>query len=1237
MLKDLIELRKNGSLNQNGDLQKVNKVYDKLYSQIHGPLKIPLAKAKSAKAMNHQGEENKMQSDVLSSYADSNLHHDHRRDGSPEKRKRMEYYHRANSVGKALHLEKTTSKTVEIYENRHQKTNKKFFIYSKYYNYLKILGPPSSDEEEYQETHAIGIMPLMQKLATVQYNKVAIIKEKNRKQGVKNSSDIILKELAHRKGHKYTISYNSHFKVIWDSIIILMCVLISLMNSICVAFDTPFRHDPGYIVLNQLLNIILIVDMILIFRTSRLDLETGEEINNPRDIAKHYIKSIWLIIDILSIIPFDMFAKKDLLVLFNLLKVFKVGRSNKIISNINVSSQAKIIFKLVYMIALLLLYIHFLACLIYYIMKLNKTWLPPSESLGVGLGFYEVDDYANKYATMLYYSVLMYLINETAPTGLNERQFVQVVAILSAIYNANIFGNITVLIQELKKKQVQFQADQDATATAMTNLQLPYELQSEIREKFQLTQLTKDEPEELKNFLNNISVSLRQKVQVYVMGRVLKDNNVILGIAKHKYDATIEFMVQKMKLIMASPEDIIIKEGDNIEKNPNMFFIAQGSCIVEQQDRISVKKQGIKIRNLEAGDYFGEVALIYNCRRSTSVLSQNYSTLAKLSQVKFKEIIQKFPKLEILMKSHMKLYNDPQLVFIMQSLTKVPYFDFLSDDDRNSLVFNFEQQNFKKWSLIQDTGVVPKNLMILQRGSVINHNLFLLNSKTKIPIKCVTTVQMLNLPYEKVMQIKNKNQTSSLNQEMDQLIEYYEKQGVEKVFLDYVLPTPLDLKTNEEKNERRNMLNKQLKNAAIMVLNKLRLQNQKANFNDIIKSVIIKNKEQKRHEKQRAIMTIANMLNQEQQTEIVAINADQARDMFNFLNQMEKAVLFQSEVIEHIDSRFKFSITEGAANSKLLKLREIQSRKKKRRSNAIQDGDQVIINLKRGNSPNLLNPFDREILGKQYNQNYQTQNNAGDNEVIRLGSFLHPQLQGHEQTLNNQSIDITYLGKNEEEKTNRYQRPNGIRDSVKDDEIEWILNQNNNQRQIIDYGNSNQKLLYNDDDEANYKSPDKYNSHQSSLVNSKDQLTPKRSKDRSYKMKQIGHTNTLSQKKLETQQNDNSLMDDTVNFHEAYEEENFLKPSPSLKSKLQKLNNSIHEVKSSAFEVDSAIRDLGIEIDDKDGINVFENTSKSTQQLLNNDRAYTKLQTKKVDIKENKPRKPNNQQSNSQNQDNDRF
>ena len=107
------------------------------------------------------------------------------------------------------------------------------------------------------------------------------------------------------------------------------------------------------------------------------------------------------------------------------------------------------------MLLLWILYLHFLACLYYYIMNLNKSWVPPCESLGLGAAFYEAGG-TYRYATMIYYAVQLYLINETSPTVLYERQFVASVAIFSAIVNANIFGSITVLVQQLNAKQVKF-------------------------------------------------------------------------------------------------------------------------------------------------------------------------------------------------------------------------------------------------------------------------------------------------------------------------------------------------------------------------------------------------------------------------------------------------------------------------------------------------------------------------------------------------------------------------------------------------------------------------------------------------------------------------------------------------------------------------------------------------------------------------------------------------------------
>ena len=46
---------------------------------------------------------------------------------------------------------------------------------------------------------------------------------------------------------------------------------------------------------------------------------------------------------------------------------------------------------------------------------------------------------------------------------------------------------------------------------------------------------------------------------------------------------------------------------------------------------------------LAEGDHFGEISMIYKCRRSATVMSRNYNTMAVLSEVLFKELIAEFP------------------------------------------------------------------------------------------------------------------------------------------------------------------------------------------------------------------------------------------------------------------------------------------------------------------------------------------------------------------------------------------------------------------------------------------------------------------------------------------------------------------------------------------------------------------------------------------------------------------
>lgn len=56
------------------------------------------------------------------------------------------------------------------------------------------------------------------------------------------------------------------------------------------------------------------------------------------------------------------------------------------------------------------------------------------------------------------------------------------------------------------------------------------------------------------------------------MSRVLKENSVILGISKNKYDVTVEYIVKRMDLILTSPEDVIIKEGETLESKFYLIY-----------------------------------------------------------------------------------------------------------------------------------------------------------------------------------------------------------------------------------------------------------------------------------------------------------------------------------------------------------------------------------------------------------------------------------------------------------------------------------------------------------------------------------------------------------------------------------------------------------------------------------------------------------------------------------------
>ena len=64
-----------------------------------------------------------------------------------------------------------------------------------------------------------------------------------------------------------------------------------------------------------------------------------------------------------------------------------------------------------------------------------------------------------------------------------------------------------------------------------------------------------------------------------------------------------------------------------------MYIIAKGEVAINIIDKRKNTKNLQK--SLRVGDYFGEISMIYGCKRTAEARSEKYSTLAKLSKAKF--------------------------------------------------------------------------------------------------------------------------------------------------------------------------------------------------------------------------------------------------------------------------------------------------------------------------------------------------------------------------------------------------------------------------------------------------------------------------------------------------------------------------------------------------------------------------------------------------------------------------
>jgi hypothetical protein len=171
------------------------------------------------------------------------------------------------------------------------------------------------------------------------------------------------------------ICFENPWRSRWDVAIMVLSIINGIEVPVDIGFHPPIFESSSVNFMNYLIDIIFIIDLLLNFFTSYKNINTGEEIFEPKVIACKYVSSFQFYLDLVSALSIDniiVFLKNDANLgekfkPLQLFKFFRLLRLSRLINMMNSSENLKMSMKLLKMCLFLFLYVHCIGCMIYFL------------------------------------------------------------------------------------------------------------------------------------------------------------------------------------------------------------------------------------------------------------------------------------------------------------------------------------------------------------------------------------------------------------------------------------------------------------------------------------------------------------------------------------------------------------------------------------------------------------------------------------------------------------------------------------------------------------------------------------------------------------------------------------------------------------------------------------------------------------------------------------------------------
>ncbi|OQS01458.1 Voltage-gated Ion Channel (VIC) Superfamily [Achlya hypogyna] len=471
----------------------------------------------------------------------------------------------------------------------------------------------------------------------------------------------------------------------WVKIWRLVLVLLTYYQLVVIPYAVAFRphDDPLHDVVDIITNLCFFFDMILTFNTA-IRVSDLAFVTTRSAIARHYIHG-WFLSDIFSIVPWDILVHEIGLsqgydfTFVNVFKMFRLSRIpractlTRILRYLRVSDEWKRwvlysryanIIRLLSLVALFVFLVHLLAC-IWYLFIVPPDWIEfQSQSSSTG-------ELLTPYILSAYYIVTTVTGQSNLLQTNAEFAFSAIVIILGSLWIAVVFGNVGNLIANYYANQDLFQQKMESLFSSMTLLHLPVDLQNRIIEYYQ-TMYTRHGTLNGRpfQFVQELSKNLTVEVGLFLRMNMITRSPMFQNCSPE----FVQELVMKLAFQVYLGNDYIVVRG---EVGSEMYFVQNGTCELRKpttnsEDMSFERPTGlapdIKLRILEEGDHFGELALLMNVKHAATVKAVTFVELCVLTREVFLAVTEKYFEDKLVIENFIVEKYDPT---VMQSLLAI--------------------------------------------------------------------------------------------------------------------------------------------------------------------------------------------------------------------------------------------------------------------------------------------------------------------------------------------------------------------------------------------------------------------------------------------------------------------------------------------------------------------------------------------------------------------------------------